>query len=89
MFWNTRIFGRVLTTSSGMGSGVYERTSLRWEPIQALFVPLEKNLDPSSSPVNNYGTAVRVRTGPSSGCMNGRKMGILESRSGPSEESVE
>ena len=62
---------------------------LRWEPIQALFVPLENNLDPSSSPVNNYGTAVRARTGPSSGCMNGRKMGILESRSGPSEEPTE
>ena len=38
----------------------------------------ETNMGPSSSPVNKYGTpAVRARTGPSSGCVNGRKKGFL------------
>jgi len=70
-----------------------------WEPIRPIFVPGH-----ICSPGDKYGpffvtseqlwdppckSAVRARTGPSSGCMNGRKMGILESRSGPSEEPVE
>ena len=64
----------------GTGKGPY---LFPWRRIWALLRHQSTIRDPPCK------TAVRARTGPSSGCMNDRKMWIFESHSGPSEEPVE